>query len=374
MEPTLDPLRYFTRTVDAADARFRAACAVAGVDPVVFTHPLRGPQGEALGCTVARLGPEGAARHLLVVSATHGAEGHTGSAIQCAALERLAVVPAPEGVAVTFVHLINPWGCAWDRKENEDNVDLHRGLVYPDPPFPASPEYDAIRDFLVLQALDGPLREEADVKLAACIAARGFGHVAGIAVAGTHDWPDGVRFNGNGPTWSSRTLARIVDGWMGGAKQVIALDIHTGFGPTGVGQMMTYAQPGTREHARLHRWYPRVGVVGGGQSRLAVHPCMPYHRIADRLPGADVCVAALEFGTDDAKAIDLTLIREENFIHLRGDPFSPEGRIIRARMRKRFYWEYPDWMRTVLAQGLDAFERSLAALGDPGAGEMFEGG
>jgi hypothetical protein len=102
--------------------------------------------------------------------------------------------------------------------------------------------------------------------------------------------------------------------------------------------MMTYAQPGTQEHARLTSWYPRVGVVGGGQSRLAVHPCMPYHRLADRLPGADVCVAALEFGTDNASRIDLDLIREENYIHMRGDPFCPEGRLVRARMRKRFTW------------------------------------
>lgn len=54
--------------------------------------------------------------------------------------------------------------------------------------------------------------------------------------------------------------------------------------------------------------------------------------------------------------------REENFIHMRGDPFSPEGRIVRARMRKRFYWEYPEWKRDVPRQGLEAVDHSLTAL------------
>lgn len=361
---TAAALDYFARTVDEADARFRAACARAGVEPVLFVHPLKGPHGEPLATSVVQVGPADAARQLLVVSATHGAEGYAGSAIQCAALERLLPASLPSGVAVTFLHLINPWGCAWDRKENEDNVDLHRNFTYPTPPFAATPAYDEVAPFLMLPEWDGPARREADRLLAACVAGRGFDALAAIVVTGTHAWPKGIRFNGNGPTWSGRTLARVVDGWLARARQVLVLDIHTGFGPTGVGQVMTYAQPGSREHDRLRAWYPRVAVVGGGQSRLAVHPCMPYHRIADRLTDADVCVAALEFGTDAARTIDLELLREENFIHLRGDPFSPEGRVVRARMRKRFYWEYPDWKQAVLQQGLEAFDRSLAALGD----------
>lgn len=358
------PESFFARTVDEADHLFRRACTRAGAQPVLFTHPLQGPHGEALATSVVQLGAADATNQLLVVSATHGAEGYAGSAIQCAALERLAVSAMPAGVQVTFVHLINPWGCAWDRKENEDNVDLHRNFTYPLPPYPKNTDYDAIAPFLMLPEWDGPARREVDARLAEFIASRGFDALAAIVVAGTHDWPQGIRFNGNGPTWSARTLARIVDGWLRGARRLLVLDIHTGFGPTGVGQVMTYAQPGAREHDRLRAWYPNVSVVGGGQFRLAVHPCMPYHRIGDRLADADVCVAALEFGTDAAKTIDLDLLREENFIHLRGDPFSPEGRVVRARMRKRFYWEYPDWKRAVLHQGLEAFDRSLAALGD----------
>lgn len=361
-----DPQDVFTRTVDAADRRFLTACAQASVDPVRFLHPLRGPAGEELATTVASVGPRGAPLHLLVVSGTHGAEGHTGSAIQCAALESLRAASLPDGVAATFVHLINPWGCAWDRKENEDNVDLHRALTYPEPPWPAAPDYDSVADFLNLPAWDGLDRAEADARLATWIAQHGFDSISAIAVAGSHHHPRGLRFNGNGPTWSSRTLTTIIDAFLGGAQRVLVLDIHTGFGPTGFGQMMTYAAPETLESRRLHRWFAHVQRVGGGQSRLAVHPCMPYHRIADRLPGADVCVAALEFGTDNAPRIDLDLIREESFIHLRGDPLSPEGRILRAKMRKRFYWEYPDWEARVLAQGMDAFARCVRAMRDDG--------
>jgi polar amino acid transport system ATP-binding protein len=359
----IDPSDVFTRTVDAADARFRRACERAGAEPAVFPHPLRGPHGEPLATTVAQVGPRDAERHLVVVSATHGAEGHAGSAIQCAALGRLQAAALPGGVAVTFIHLINPWGCAWDRKENEDNVDLHRNFTYPLPPFPENPDYDAVAGFLMLTELAGPDREAADRELSAYVESHGFGALSGIVVAGTHTHAKGIRFNGSGPTWSSRTLTRIMDGWLGAAREILVLDIHTGFGPNGLGQIMTYARPGTREHARLSAWYGDVAVVGGGQSRLAVHPCMPYHRMADRLVQADIAVAALEFGTDNAPRIDLELIREENFIHMRGDPFSPEGRIIRSRMRKRFNWEYPAWQEAILRRGLEVFDKSVTAVG-----------
>lgn len=361
-----DPQGYFSRTIDAADQAFLSACARVGSDPIRFLNPQKGPAGEELATTVTSLGPQDAELQLVVVSGTHGAEGHTGSAIQCAALDALRDMVLPAGVRVTFIHLINPWGCAWDRKENEDNVDLHRAFTYPTGPWPEAPDYDAVSDFLNIPQWEGPLRAEADARLAAWIAEHGFDAIAAIAVTGSHHHPKGLRFNGNGPTWSSRTLATITNAFLGAARRMIVLDIHTGFGPTGLGQMMTYAAPDTLESKRLHRWFPRVQRVGGGQSRLAVHPCMPYHRLADTLTDVDICVAALEFGTDNTARIDLDLVREESFIHLRGDPFSPEGRMLRARMRKRFYWEYPDWKATVLEQGLDAFRSSLRALKQDG--------
>ena len=50
---------------------------------MVFTHPLKGPDGEALATTLAEVGPPEAPRSLMVVSGTHGIEGYAGGGIMC---------------------------------------------------------------------------------------------------------------------------------------------------------------------------------------------------------------------------------------------------------------------------------------------------
>jgi len=103
-------------------------------------------------------------------------------------------------------------------------------------------------------------------------------------------------------------------------------------------------------------------MVGGKGQRLAKHPRMPFHYIGDRIPGAEVRVVALEFGTDGKPHHDLDLLREDNFVHLHGDPQSPEGRLIRARVRGRYYWERPEWKAAVLTRGAEVYRRTLDGL------------
>ena len=33
------------------------------------------------------------------------------------------------GTAVVLIHMLNPWGAAWQRRHNEDNIDLNRSFV-----------------------------------------------------------------------------------------------------------------------------------------------------------------------------------------------------------------------------------------------------
>jgi hypothetical protein len=356
------PNRWFSSTVFEADEKFWNACHDAGAEVVVFRNPLKGPHGEPLHCTMAQVGRRDASRHLVVISGTHGVEGYAGAAIQCQALADTARSGLPDGLALTFVHLINPWGCAWERKETEDNVDLHRNFIYTTPPFKRNEAYEEMADFLMLPAWSGPEREAADTRFRAHVAKYTHEVVQRVIANGQHVYPKGIRFNGTAPTWSKLTMDHIVDGWLSVAKQVAVLDIHTGFGKTGEGLVMTYADEQELEYRDLAAWHGSVVQVGGTGQRLAKHPRMPYHYIADRVPGSDVRVVALEFGTDGNAKHDLDLLREDNFIHMHGDPCSPEGRLIRDRIRARFYWERPAWKDAVLARGREVFERTLAGL------------
>ncbi|MBM3573136.1 MAG: DUF2817 domain-containing protein [Alphaproteobacteria bacterium] len=270
--------------------------------------------------------------------------------------------PWPDDTALTLIHLINPFGCAWDRRENEDNADLFRNFIYRAPPYPENAAYDEIAAFLNLVFFDGPVRVDQDRALADFAARAGHDELQRIMAIGTHRHRKGIKFNGDGSTWSRDVFDTIVDGWLSGARRMVVIDVHTGFGPPGAGLIMTYDPPAAPERRRLARWLGDLHQVGGGQSRLAVHRRMPYHGIADRLPGAAVTVVAPEFGTDGVSKLDVNLVREENYIHNHGDPSAPVSRRIRARMRARYYVETPDWKEAVIARGLEIFDRTKAGL------------
>ena len=67
---------------------------------------------------------------LVLSSGVHGVEGLFGSAVQLAFLEQLAARWQPPLVRPLFcIHAINPFGFAWQRRFNEDNVDLNRNFL-----------------------------------------------------------------------------------------------------------------------------------------------------------------------------------------------------------------------------------------------------
>jgi hypothetical protein len=355
-------LRSFSSTPREADEKFYAACRGAGIAPVVFTHPLKGPDGEALATTLALLGPHEAANMLMVVAGTHGIEGYAGGGVMVQLLADPGAIRLPADTAVLFVHQINPWGLAWNRRENEDNVDLFRNLLYCDPPYAENPAFADLADALVPSAWSGPVREAADRTLQRFVQQHGERELTRIMRLGQHTHPKSLTYHGRGPTWSKRTVDRIVDGWLGHARTVVTLDIHTGYGPVGDGLIMSYDQEGSPGLAWLRDWFGDVHVCGH-DPLIPVHPRWPYDIVADRVPGARVRTVALEYGTAEVDVLDLDLVRESSHHHLWGDPLSPAGRAIQKRFRARFYVETDAWKAKVLARGVEVFGRTLAGLG-----------
>jgi len=81
-------------------------------------------------------------RVLMSTSGVHGPEGFAGSAIQTSLLSMVAEVPAVQQLytaaadkgdegppTLLFIHAVNPYGFANNRRFNEDNVDLNRNFL-----------------------------------------------------------------------------------------------------------------------------------------------------------------------------------------------------------------------------------------------------
>lgn len=330
-----------------ARRRFLAAADGAGARVASVVHPLTGPSGEALATDVAVLGRPGAPARLLVVSGTHGVEGFAGSACQEAWLSRSGGSGPGADLAVVLVHAINPYGFAWIRRVNEDNVDLNRNCVDFARPLPVNPGYDELADALVPAEWDESTQATSNERLLAFAAAHGFDALQAAVSVGQYRHPEGVFFGGERPVWSQRTLGAIVREHLGGANRVGVLDLHTGLGPHGVGELIA-SHPDASGRDRLARWYGEddFTVPSEGSSVSADVRGDVLDAIEGWLPDAEVTGVAVEWGTVDIVEVS-TALRADAWLHAHGDPRGAEAAPIKQQLRDAFAPTDPAWLTSV---------------------------
>ena len=149
--PAPNAAGHFSQRYAEARAKFLAAADAAGLDATSHPHPMLGRDGEPLALDVVRDGPLDAASLLIVSSACHGVEGFCGSGVQTALLHASAWrrAAAEAGVAVLYLHALNPYGFSWWRRTTHENVDLNRNFHDFSQPLPRNPGYDELAAALV---------------------------------------------------------------------------------------------------------------------------------------------------------------------------------------------------------------------------------
>lgn len=349
--------------------RFLTAASQAGAQLTEYLHPLHGPDGEVLATDVAYIGERGAQKLLVLVSGTHGVEGQFGSACQTAWLERNTPWRLPADTAVLSIHLINPWGTAWSRRVNEDNVDLNRNFIIWQEGAPKNDAYGELHPFLVYHELEGPERTQADEGLAAARTRLG-GHtgLSRVVEAGQYDYPDGLYYGGAGPVWSNRTLHEILATFASNARQVVVFDLHTGAGPYGYPALLSVAES---RHQGLDwgtsTFGPALSIVLTGKDGKTdtgiAATATGYVSAAVRraLLNADVLPLVIECGTLDGASV-LSAVQADNWLHLYGEADSPCGQRIKTTLRSAFIPEDVDWQWICLNTSLRYFHRALTNL------------
>lgn len=350
----------FTGTVPEATRLFLGGCQQRGLAYGRCLHPLKGPEGESLELAWCRIGPEDAEDVLLITSGMHGIEGFAGAAIQTDALRAGYGSVLPENTAIFMIHMLNPWGAAWGRRENEDNVDLFRNFLYDEPPFFAAPDYDALDEAINPREWTGPVRTVADQALNDFISAHGMDRFVALFRRGQHSCPKGLTYHGQGPVWSKRITDDLLHEQLRDAKRILALDIHTGFGAWGEGIMVGYAGQG---EARLGYAEDSFGplYVAGGDPLIPSHRCMPFEALQGKAVAAEIVSVGLEFGTYDLEK-EIGTLRHISHIFNYGDPQSAEGVGLRAQFTELLYPAAADWRNVVLTRGAEVLDQAIQAL------------
>jgi hypothetical protein len=342
--------------------RFRTAADKAGAVTERHEHPLFGPDREPLAVDVARIGRDDPSAALLVISGTHGVEGFAGSACQVAWLEAGgAERAAVAGVTVVLVHALNPYGFAWIRRVDEDNVDLNRNGVDFDAPLPENPGYEELADALVPERWDEETQDVTTERILDFAGRHGFPALQAAVSGGQYRHPMGLFYGGRAPSWSHGVLREIVARHLAGAARVAVIDLHTGLGPFGVGELLG-PRPGTPGWERARAWYGELTTPGEADSVSAAISGDVLDVIGRWLPDdTDYTEVAIEWGTVDIVEV-LQALRADAWLHAYGDPTGPDAVGIKAALRAAFAPDDDDWARLVGVRFTQIAGQAVAGL------------
>lgn len=354
---------YFARDYAQAREKFLAAAKAARLKVTSYRNPARGPAGEPLFTDVVRVGSPSTQRALLVNSATHGVEGFCGSGILVGWLRSGEWRRLPKGVGAVLVHAINPHGFAWLRRVTEDNVDLNRNFQDFSKPLPVNAAYDELHPVILPERWDES-SIAARAKVFGEYAARhGAMGLQGAVSGGQYRHADGLFYGGSQPTWSNRTFHALVAKFLPRARDVAFIDLHTGLGPWGYGELICNAIPGTPEWKELYEWYGEgLASPESGTSRSAPLTGFIRNAVLKALPKANVRPVTIEYGTYPVPEV-LDALIADNWLHLKGKLDSEQGRAMKAATRRAFYPDAADWKELVFVRARHVMRRALDALG-----------
>lgn len=356
----------FSSSYAQARSRFLEAAAAAGLPVEAKTHPLKGREGEKLAMDVVRDGHPHANALLIVSSGCHGVEGFCGSGIQVAALRdaRWREHASRCGVAVLYIHALNPYGFSHLRRTTHENVDLNRNFHDFGKPLPVNEAYRDIQPFLLPE--EWPPSPANSAASGDYLARHGQAAYQAAISGGQYEFPDGLFFGGTQPTWNNLALREVLRAHGRRAARIAWIDIHTGLGPSGVGERIFAGRDDQAAVARARAWWggggnTAVTSIYDGSSSSAFLTGLMSDAAYDECPQAQYTGIALEYGTVPLLQT-LQALRAEHWLHLHPETPPALAAQIKQQMKDAFYTDTDEWKDPVLRQGREALVQAADGL------------
>ncbi len=356
--------QHFSATYALARAQFVQAAEHAGLEVRSHAHPLRGAEGEALAMDVVRLGATDARALLVLSSACHGVEGFSGSGGQVALLRDASFVQAARaaGVAVLFIHALNPFGFSHLRRVTNENVDLNRNFVDFKQALPHNAGYEEIAHWIIPSQWPPTQADEAAAKQ--FIATRGMPVFQAAVSGGQFGHPTGMFYGGHAPTWSRQTLEHVLADHATRCTDLGWIDFHTGLGPSGHGEKILAGRPDLDAGllARAKAWWGEdITSTHDGSSTSAALNGTLNHVIYSHCAQARYTGIALEYGTQPLMQV-LTALRADHWLYNHPEAPAALRASIKKLLRDAFYVDTAEWKAQVLEQGVRAARQAVAGL------------
>jgi len=358
---------FFASSYEEGRKEFLALCAAKKLTVQSHIHPnYKGPHGEDLAMDSVWIGPENARNVLCVTCGTHGLEAAAGAATIRQFLQSPDSEALPTDSALLIIHAINPYGWAYDRRGNEDGIDLNRNCLDHTQPHPLNPAYDDLHAFIKTSGVDEAGQTAFIKKFYGYAKRHGLNAAVSGITAGQYNHPDGISYGGMATSWSVQTLHTITTQHLGQALNVILLDWHTGIGRFGKPFFIMDDPATSPAYARASAWWAphkihSDDILDGGSPAYTGLMIKDLKAKIEKINGAQTTCVVIEWGTYEMDVMLSSLLLDN---WLRGAPSAPEAQINAARSQlvERFYPKAKTWRDAVLEQAPALYRQALHGL------------
>jgi hypothetical protein len=352
----------FSKSYAQARQKFLNAAQAAGLTVDSNIHPLKGRDGEELAMDVVLDGAPDAKQLLIVSSACHGVEGYCGSGVQIHALQNSAWREAAKanGVAVLYIHALNPHGFSHVRRVTHENVDINRNFQDFSKPLPENAPYKEVQPLLLPEVWPPDNANMAAVQQ--YIAERGMEALQAAVSKGQHDFPEGLFFGGQAPTWSNLTVRQVLQKYGQKCQKLAWIDLHTGLGPNGVGERIFACADDAAAYTRAKNWWGSgITSIYDGSSTSAFLTGLMWMSAYQECPQAEYTGIAMEYGTQPQLQV-MNALRGDHWLHLH--PEAPEHlrQKIKQDLMDAFYTDTDEWRTQIVIQAMDAMNQAVHGL------------
>jgi hypothetical protein len=324
-------------------------------------HPLssKGAKGETLTIDIATLGAKNPQRTILLTSGLHGVEGFLGSAIQIAWLKNLKANPISfDSTAVVLVHALNPYGFSWQRRVNENNVDLNRNFILPHQKFSGSPP--KIKKIPWLQKPISPKDKFFIIELymIRTILDHGFAVMRDSLLHGQFDYPSGLFWGGHKFEEATRIIQDQVNEWTRLAPNIIHVDFHTSIGQYGNCQLLTFEQNDSKRRLWLESQFGPVvssfgtGLISSDKPQGCMGEWLAHHF---ELQNKNYIYLIAEFGTHPILRAFKAFYQENRFHNHPGQEYE----LAKKELLEVACPEDPAWREKCVTEGLQTISKAL---------------
>jgi hypothetical protein len=345
---------YFSKSYASARSRFIATACAAGARMDELHLDAMGPNGMPLATEIAWFGSEEPERVVIHSSGVHGVEGFAGSAIQLALLS--SDIKIPDDAALIIVHCLNPYGMAWLRRFNENNVDLNRNFVVDE-----ANRTGAADTYHKLDALlNPPGRAGADMfypRAAYSILKYGMPALRQAVAEGQYEYPKGLFFGGK--QFEQGTMLYL--GWLSlhlkSVRKLFAIDVHTGLGNWSSEALFLRSGDAHLQDAKSLSATLGRTLLSDPAASSAYEIRGLLSEVFEMLaPEFEWNFVLQEFGTYTGIRV-LNALRKENQWHHYGD--DDLNHWTKRRMMQMFAPSSPEWRESVVRRGVSFCQRVL---------------